>query len=352
MNKGLHICILALTLLVSFCLGYCAFRYCNQQPETIEDTALETASNEYGPYSIDLISPNIWHIQDFNTENPAGESFDEQGEKTHFNNCSDLYLLKGDHAALLVDLSNYILWNDSAVASLRHLVAERTGDLPLTITFTHNHGDHVGMLPAYKEDKAVKFALSKEDFEDRLEMFPKEQLYLIEEGYTFDLGGLEVNTVKVPGHTKGSVVFDVKGRDILLTGDAVGSGHGVWIFDRTGFDLYKEAVPHLIEYVTDPSNGIDTTALRVFGGHYWQKDWMAPDRQGINAPALPALADGQELGMSYLRDMEQAVRETIDGTVRREDSGLNFKNLDSYFIHESAVIVWNKDQAEEMQNEK
>lgn len=340
MRKELLICTMAAALLMG----------CNkQQANTSAETEkLDTTTSEYGPYTIGLISPNVWHIQDYNKENPAGESFDEQGGKSHFNNCSDIYLLKGEKEALLVDLSNYIEWNDSAIASLRHIVAERVGDLPLTITFTHNHGDHVGMLPAYLDDPAVRFVLSRGDFEELVGNYPNVKYELFDEGYTFDLGGLKVGTVMVPGHTKGSVVFDVKERDILLTGDAIGSGHGVWIFDQAGFDLYKEAVPHLIEYVTDAKNGIDTTALRIYGGHYWQKDWMDPGRQGVNAPALPVLPEGSELGMNYLRDMEMAVRETIEGTVRREDSGLNFGILDSYFIHGSAVIVWNKALAEEM----
>ena len=314
------------------------------ESKTVDQTAAsEVAVVEIGPYTVNLIADNIWHIQDFNTANWAGEDFDEQGNKTHFNNCSDLYLLKGSNAALLVDLSNYINWNDSAVSSLRSLVSDRIGELPLTITFTHNHGDHVGMLPAYKEDKAVKFALSRKDFSDRLEMFPEGQYSLIDEGYVFDLGDIKVNTIEVPGHTAGSVVFHVLGKDMLMTGDAIGSGHGVWIFNTEAYNMYTEAVPHLVDYVLDSKNAIDTTSLRIYGGHYWQRDWMNGEPHGTN-PMLPVLAADQELGMTYLRDMEQLVKNMQAGTVATEPSNLNFRNLDTYFICYSAIMVWCKEE--------
>lgn len=343
MKKQLLYCTLASAMLIS----------CNtkQANTPSENESLDISAKEYGPYTISLISQNIWHIQDYNRENPAGESFGADGSKSHFNNCSDLYLLRGSEKALLVDLSNYIEWNDSAITSLRHIVAERVGDLPLTITFTHNHGDHVGMMPAYQNDTTVQFALSQDDFSDRLEHFPASQYLLIDEGYLFDLGDIKVNTIKVPGHTAGSVVFDVKGRNLLLTGDAIGSGHGVWIFNTEGFNLYREAVPHLVSYVTDPQNGIDSTALRIFGGHYWQKDWMDQARQGQNAPTLTPLEEGKELGMNYLRDMEQLVKQIEASQATSEPSGLNIGALDTYFINGAAIVVWNQEQAQQLANE-
>ena len=71
------------------------------------------------PYTVSVIADNVYHIQDFNDANPAGEQFNEQGEKTHFNNCSDMYLLVGKEKALLIDLSNNIQWADAAKESLQ-----------------------------------------------------------------------------------------------------------------------------------------------------------------------------------------------------------------------------------------
>ena len=126
---------------------------------------------EVGPYTVSVIGKNVYHIQDYNHGNPAGETFDADGKLTHFNNCSDIYLIVGQQEALLIDLSNPIDWADNAAESLRALVAERVAGKPLTIAFTHNHGDHTGMLPAFLEED-VRFALPEADFDRLVARFP------------------------------------------------------------------------------------------------------------------------------------------------------------------------------------
>ena len=76
---------------------------------------------EVGPYTVSVIEKNVYHIQDYNSTNPAGETFDAEGNKTHFNNCSDIYLFVGEKKALLVDLSNPIDWADNAAEALRDI---------------------------------------------------------------------------------------------------------------------------------------------------------------------------------------------------------------------------------------
>ena len=83
---------------------------------------------EVGPYTVSVIGKNIYHIQDYNSSNPAGETFDAEGKLTHFNNCSDIYLLVGEKEALVIDLSNPVTWAENAAESLRAIVAERAGD--------------------------------------------------------------------------------------------------------------------------------------------------------------------------------------------------------------------------------
>ena len=246
-------------------------------------------SIEFGPYTITVINPNVYHIQDFNSSYPGGEIFDEAGQLTHFNNCSDIYLLVGEKKALLIDLSNNIKWADNADEALKQLVAERIGDKPLTITFTHNHGDHTGMLPAFL-NAGVHFALPQADFEALAQRFPDEDYTFYNEGEIFDLGGMKVEAIAVPGHTSGSMVFYLHGENILFTGDAIGSGHGVWIFNEEGFTNYLSAVPHLIAWIKNPEHKVNPYELHIYGGHYWQRDW------------LPELGD-EEMGMDYLCDM-------------------------------------------------
>ena len=287
---------------------------------------------EVGPYTVSVIEKNVYHIQDYNSENPAGESFDAEGSKTHFNNCSDIYLFVGKNEALLLDLSNPITWADNAAESLRDIVWERAGGIPLTITFTHNHGDHTGMLPAFVNDPGVQFALPQIDFARLADRFPEERTRFFDEGEIFDLGGLKLEAIGVPGHTDGSMVYLLQGRDLLFSGDAVGSGHGVWLFNANAFNQYVSGVPYLIRTLEE--RGVNEKRLKIYGGHYWQKDWL-------NLPK------GTELGMQYLRDMKALCDEIESGTAATEPSNLGRPGLETYFRHGDAIITWSAEQAEQ-----
>ena len=291
---------------------------------------------EVGPYTVSVIEPGVWHIQDYNSANPAGEAFDEEGNKTHFNNCSDIYLLVGQKEALLIDLSNNIQWADNAAESLRQIVAERTKGKPLTITFTHNHGDHTGMLPAFIDDPDVQFALPELDFYRMEDRFPEAQRRFINEGDVFDLGGMQVEAIEVPGHTDGSMVFLLLGRDLLFSGDAIGSGHGVWIFNEDAFCNYASAVPHLIEVLQD--HQVSPDRLQIYGGHYWQKDWLT-------------LPEGREMGLEYLIQMQRLLDKIESGTAATEPSNLGRPGLDTYFREDNAIVVWSAEQAEHFRSQ-
>ena len=288
---------------------------------------------EVGPYTVSVIEKNVYHIQDFNSTNPSGETYDADGKLTHFNNCSDIYLLVGENEALVIDLSNAINWADNAAESLRSLIAERAGDKPVTVTFTHSHGDHTGMLPAMLEVPGVRFALPEADFGRFAARIPEDRREFYDEGKVFDLGGLVVETIAVPGHTIGSMVFYLKDHNLLFSGDAVGSGHGVWIFNEDSFYNYASAVPHLIEWLEDPENGVDLDKLQIYGGHYWQKDWLT-------------LPKGREIGMEYLREMQELVNQIETGTASAEPSNLGRQGLDTYFRNGNAIITWSAEQAE------
>ena len=94
MSHNFILSALALTLTVASC----------GQPKDVE----------VGPYTVSTIEKNVWHIQDYNKSNPAGETFDAEGNKTHFNSCSDIYLLVGEKEALVIDLSNPTSWGANA----------------------------------------------------------------------------------------------------------------------------------------------------------------------------------------------------------------------------------------------
>lgn len=290
---------------------------------------------QIGPFTASEIMDNVYHIQDCNDSNPAGELFDENGVTTHFNLCSDIYLLVGQKSALIIDLSNEVKWADDAVESLKKLVYQFVDNKPLTITFTHNHGDHTGMLPAFIDDENASFALPRIDFEKMSERFPEGRTEFYDEGFKFELGGMSLTTLLVPGHTPGSMVFFLDNEDICFTGDAIGSGHGVWIFNKIGFEQYSNSIPKLIEYIENPANSINKDKLQIFGGHYWQRDWLTLD------------AD-EEMGMDYLIQMQDLINRICQNTAHSEPSNLDHPILDTYFRNGNAIIVLNKQIADEL----
>lgn len=295
-------------------------------------TAALAQIREVGPYTLYPIIPGVTRIEDSNASNPAGIHLGADGKPTGFNNCSDMYLIVGDEKALLIDLSNFVTWDSTAVASLQALVREEIGARKLFIAFTHNHGDHTGMLPAFKSDKAVTFWIQSDEFEGR-QMFPADQIISIADHPAVDLGGgFVVNTLEIPGHTPHSTAYFLKGKNLLFSGDGIGSGNGAWIFSADGFAHYRQSVDRLIDYIRNPTHGVDENQLLIFGGHYWQK------------------REKEKLTIQYILDMQTLIGEIKAGRAREEKVTFN-KYLDTNFIFGGATITWNKADAEKFRAE-
>ncbi len=295
-------------------------------------TILFAQSWEKGPYTVHPIIPGVMRIEDANQANPAGIHLDADGKVKSFNNCSDMYLIVGRDQALLIDLSNFIKWDDTAVASLQAIVAREIGDRKLHIAVTHFHGDHTGMLPAFKDNAAVTFWIQTNEFKGR-EIFPADRTVPIGGNGSLDLGGgMIVDAVEIPGHTDHSTAYFLRGKNILFSGDGLGSGHGVWIFSAEGFAKYRATVDRLIDYIRTPANHVDEDQLLVFGAHYWQK------------------REKEKLTMQYILDMKTLIGEIKAGTAREEKVTFG-PYLNTNFISGEAMITWNKADAQKFQAE-
>ena len=289
-------------------------------------------NREVGPYTLHPIIPGVIRIEDANRSNPAGIQRDAQGTTTGFNNCSDMYLIVGRDQALLIDLSNFIKWDSTAVASLQALVAEEIGGRKLHIAVTHFHGDHTGMLPAFKDNPDVTFWIQTDEFKGR-EIFPAERTVPIGGNGELDLGGgFVVDALEIPGHTDHSTAYFLRGKHLLFSGDGLGSGNGVWIFSADGFAKYRQTIDRLIATIRTPANGIDEDRLLVFGAHYWQK------------------REKEKLTMQYILDMQKLIGEIKAGTAREERVTFG-PYLNTNFISGEATITWNKADAERFQAE-
>ena len=97
--------------------------------------------------------------------------------------------------------------------NLMELVRRYT-DLPVTLLITHGDLDHYGGYEQF-EDRWMR---SLDD--ELIEGAPFAHGNLTD-GQIFDLGGVQLEAIHVPGHTKGSFCFYERRNNRLFTGDAV-----------------------------------------------------------------------------------------------------------------------------------
>lgn len=283
-------------------------------------------SFQRGPYTVVELGKGVFHIQDANDSNPPGSSIGKDG-KPSLNNCSDMYLIKGGKQSLLIDLSNAVKWDTTATQSLRSIVYELSEGKDLLITVTHKHGDHLGMLPAFSNDKNALFILPEKEF-NTMTIFPKERTKYFKENESIDLGGkVIVNTMEVQGHTEHSTIFILKGKNMIFSGDAIGSGNGVWLFNYESFITYSKGIENLVKYIEDPANLIDSKKLVIYGGHAWQKGKL------------------DKLTSSYIYDMQTLIKKIGENSAESDPMSTFMPFLNTNFKYGTAYITWNKDAA-------
>ena len=189
------------------------------------------------------------------------------------------YLVEGDGAALLID-------GLTGVGSLKAFVRELT-ELPVTLAVTHGHIDHVGAAWEYGEvfihprDIPLMYSPMHSDAASRLGFVgardgraPKRDTvptasdvpparpvitYPLFEGDVFDLGGVRIEAVEVPGHTEGTLVFLDRAARVVYSGDACNLNTLLNLPGATSIARYRESLLHFKAYQGD----FDV----MYGGH-------------------------------------------------------------------------------------
>lgn len=148
--------------------------------------------------------------------------------------CTELmYLVEGDDKAALIDTG-------SGFGSLKAAV-DRLTDKPVVVLLTHGHTDHaMGSLEfsdvymnlddeyiygphgdrAFRHDGmslAENVTITEDDY---IETAPFSLYKDMKDSDSFDLGGVTIEILACPGHTKGSVAMLIKEERALLLGDA------------------------------------------------------------------------------------------------------------------------------------
>ena len=204
-------------------------------------------------FDIQKIRERVWRIWD--------------AEKNTF------YLVEGENKAAVIDTG--ITEGASITPMLRTLT-----DKPLVLVLTHAHPDHF-----YHMDEFDTVFMSHEEFKlgpDILRyMMAGKDLDLqstihMETDFRIDLGGRCLEICDVPGHTPGSVaVYDAQD-DLLFTGDAIGSGCGVWMQlpGSSSLPQYEQTLRKFLAWCVERGG-----AMEFWGGHsnqLWESDTVKP----------------------------------------------------------------------------
>ena len=166
---------------------------------------------------------------------------DDAGEST-------CYLVTGDTHALLIDTLN-------GMENLKDIVSELT-TLPVTVVNTHGHCDHIfGNIffdEAYLHPADIKLHNAHFSFPMMVEQMKTLglspcKLLPLAENQMFDLGGIALEVIPVPGHTAGSVALLCRKHRLLFTGDAVNGHLWMQLEESLPISVLKDSLTHLLD---------------------------------------------------------------------------------------------------------
>lgn len=124
---------------------------------------------------------------------------------------------------------------------------------------THGHWDHIQAVPAVR-DAGYRVAVTADD----AGMLPSYD-DILEDDSVIEVGRLRLHTIHTPGHTPGSMCFQLEGAPILFSGDTLfPGGPGNTEGDATRFATIIEQVDRKLltlppDTIVLPGHGLDTT---------------------------------------------------------------------------------------------
>ena len=215
---------------------------------------------------------------------------------------------------------------------------------PFICVCTHCHPDHVGSAKLFDEAYCSHldwpllsdYALNKQQRLNVLKAFAlnnpevlgyckeciienSDSMFMdIKHGDVFDLGGVKIEAIAVPGHTNGSMVFFNREEKYVFTGDAVNTDVHLKKLNCEGFKEYINTLKRFISIVGDD--------VRIHPAH------------------LP-LAMDIEIAKNLIVVCEDLVAEKITGDPPGETIFEDRKNNPSIRMHyyNNTCVVYNKD---------
>lgn len=179
----------------------------------------------------------------------------------------------GDEKVLVIDSG--LGMHDQLRRYIENLVGS---DKPMICACTHGHLDHVGSACLFDEAycSLKDFAPGKNDPFDPIRRYCdvvdfslesnlvsdycKKHMIRdnrvafkdIQDGDIFDLGGVQIEAIAVPGHSDGSMAFYNREENYCFTGDAINTDTHLKRLDTEGFRAYKRTIENFVSRV-DPA---------------------------------------------------------------------------------------------------
>lgn len=169
-----------------------------------------------------------------------------------------MYLVIGEKKACLLDTGNGFGDISTYVRTLT--------DKPIFVILTHGHFDHVGGaalfdevymnekdITLYKQHSDITYRHSLTSQIPGLQDIPlskynpvREKPFLpLEDAQVFDLGGITIQMIEVPGHTTGMMMALLPEEQIMLFGDACGVSVMLFEDTSTTVSVYKQSLLHV-----------------------------------------------------------------------------------------------------------
>ena len=197
---------------------------------------------------------------------------------------ASFYIVEGEKKAAVIDTG---ITKDEKIMP----IIRRYTDKPLILVITHAHLDHM-----YHMDEFDEIYMSHKEL-----TMPKEWLEAMKCGKELDfektidvhtdsiieLGDVTLEICEIAGHTPGSIGIWDRQENYLYTGDAIGSGIGVWMQITGGVTLreYYKSLTNLMQWLMKRGG-----RMKFFGGHNHQQ-YENVQFNGYNPLSMGVLAD-------------------------------------------------------------